>query len=184
MRIGALLLLCMLAVPALAQPRPAGRAAELDAMIAALKLAPNEEVAAQIEGRLRQLWMQAASPSAVLLLNRGMRELGNNATDEAIDDLDAALVLDPNLPDAFHRRAMARAAAGDYRGAIADIQEALTREPRFFPALQSLSRIAEERNDFKGALSAWQKSMEFSPRTPDGQDRLKALTKKVYGEGT
>jgi len=184
MRITALLLALLIALPAAAQPRPAGRAAEIDAMIAALKLAPNEEIAGQIEGRLRQLWLQSASPTAMLLLNRGVRDLNNNASDEALDDFDAALALDPNLPDAFHRRALARSAAGDYRGAIADIQEALTREPRFFPALQSLSRIAEERRDFKGALAAWKKAMEFSPRTPSGDERLKMLERKAYGEGT
>ncbi len=183
MRIATLLIAALLALPAAAQ-RPNQRAAEVDAMIGALKTAPSEEVAGQIEARLRQLWMQSASPSALLLMNRGMRELNSNATDEALDDLDAALVLDPNLPDAYHRRAMARAAAGDYRGAIADIQEALTREPRFFPALQSLSRIAEERSDYRGALSAWQKAMEFSPRTPEGQERLRTLERKVYGQGT
>jgi tetratricopeptide (TPR) repeat protein len=184
MRCLLVLTVLLFAAPALAQPRAAARAAEIDAMITALKAAPSEQAAGQIEGRLRQLWTQTISPAALLLMNRGMRELNDNVPGEALDDLDAALVLDPDHPDGYHRRAMARATAGDYRGAIADIREALTREPRYFPALQTLSRIAEEGSDFKGALSAWRKAMEFSPRTPGGDERLKLLERKAYGEGT
>ena len=178
-----LLLALVLPGLAMAQPRPGNRAAEIDAMIGALKLATTEELAGQIEGRIRQLWAQSASPTALLLMNRGMRELNSNASEEALDDFEAALTLDPALPDAFHRRALARFTLGDYAGALADIQETLTREPRHFPALQSLSRIAEERQDFKGALSAWQKALELSPKTPNGEDRLKTLTRKAFGVG-
>lgn len=180
-----LLLVLALLLPSLAaaQPRPGGRAAELDAMMSALKSASSEGMARQIEGRIRQLWALSASPTALLLLNRGQRELNNNAGEEALVDFEAALTLDPNLPEAFHRRALARFTLGDYPGALADLQETLTREPRHFPALQSLSRIAEEQKDFKGGLSAWQKAMEISPKTPDGEERLKLLTRKAFGEG-
>ena len=80
------------------------------------------------------------------------------------------------------RRGLARFERGDYPGALADIQETLNREPRHFPALQNLSRIAEAREDFKGALTAWQQVLELSPKTPDGEERLKMLTRKVLGD--
>ena len=179
-----LALALLIALPAAAQPRPTGRAAEIEAMVTALKAAPSEELAGKIEGRLRELWVQSASPSAQLLMGRGMRDLGNHAADDAVDDFDAALTLDPEVPEIFHRRALARAAAGDYVGALADIQETLKREPRHFSAFKSLSRIAEEREDWKGALAAWEKVMELSPRTPDGEERLKSLRRKAFGEGT
>jgi tetratricopeptide (TPR) repeat protein len=189
MRLIALILL-LLAAPAWAQSPPDGkgradpRKTELDTMIAALKVAPSEEAAGALEARIRMAWMQAGSPAATLLMNRGMRDLTNDADDEAVDDFDAVLALEPNLPDAYHRRALARFALGDYRGAIADIEETLTLEPRHFAALQSLSRIAEERKDYTGALAAWQKALEISPKTPKGQERLKALTRKALGETT
>jgi cytochrome c-type biogenesis protein CcmH/NrfG len=46
----------------------------------------------------------------------------------------------------------------------------------------SLSRIAEQRDDYTGALAAWEKALELDPKTPDGQERLKTLIKKVQGE--
>lgn len=176
------LLFLLIALPALAQPRPTGRAAELEALAAGLQAAPSEEAAARIEGRMRELWAQAISPSALLLIKRGMRELANAAPQEALDDIEAALVLDPEAPDAYLRRGLVRSELGDYPGALADIQETLRREPRHFPAWQSLSRIAETREDFAGAIAAWKKVLELSPKTPEGEERLKALTKKLLGE--
>ncbi len=177
-----LMLFLLIALPALAQPRPAGRAAELEALTAGLKAAPNEETATKIEGRMRELWAQAIAPSALLLIRRGMRELGNAAPQEALDDIEAALVLDPEAPDAYLRRGLARAELGDYPGALADIQETIRREPRHFPAWGSLSRLAEGRGDFAGAIAAWRKVLEISPKTSDGEERLKVLTRKLLGE--
>ncbi|HEY0420646.1 MAG TPA: hypothetical protein VGC80_14100 [Acetobacteraceae bacterium] len=170
------------AVPALAQPRPDARRAELDNLLSALKLAPSEDAAAALEARIRQAWAQAGGPAAGLLLARGMRNLQNNAENDALDDFDAALVLEPDFAEAYRRRAMARFSLGDLRGAVADIQETLKREPRHFAAWQDLSRFAEARDDPSGALAAWQKALEIDPRAPDGQERLKMLRKKVLGE--
>lgn len=195
----ALTLLLLIATPAAAQlsltqlsptqrspgqpaaPTAPSRKAELDSMLSALKAAPSEELAGALEQRIRQAWMQSGSPAATLLMGRGLRDLSNDADAEAQDDFDAVLALEPNLPDAFHRRALARFAQGDYAGALADIEATLTREPRHFPALQSLSRIAEARKDFTGALAAWKKALEISPKTPDGAERLKLLTRKALG---
>ncbi len=157
---------------------------ELDAMLGALKVVPDEAEAGALEARIRQLWLQAGSPAATLLMNRGTRDLGNNAAGDALDDFDAVLALEPNLADAFHRRALARFGLGDYRGAIADIEAALQREPRDFAAFQTLSRIAEAQGDAAGALAAWRKVLELSPKTPGGAERLKLLTRKAEGEAT
>jgi tetratricopeptide (TPR) repeat protein len=176
------LLLLLAAAPAFAQPRAEARRVELDNMLTALKVAPNQEAAATLEARIRELWLNAGSPAATLLMGRGIRDLQNDADDEAVDDFDAVLALEPDLADAYYRRALARYLLGDYRGAVADIQATLKREPRHFAALMSLSRIAESRDDFRGALAAWKKVLELSPKTPDGQDRLKMLEKKALGE--
>ena len=185
-----LLLAAMLAplvtpVPALAQPAPArpdARRAETDALLDALKKAETEESAASFEGKLRESWLRAGAPVAALLLNKGTRNLRNSTEDEALDDFDAALLIDPTYMEAYNRRAMARAALGDYRGALADIQEVLQREPRHFGALQTLSRIAEARDDATGALKAWEKVIDLAPNLPGAKERLKTLRTKAQGE--
>lgn len=184
----ALLLLATILAPlaAAAQPigapRPDARNAATEALLDGLKKAGTELEASTYEGKLRESWLRAGAPVAALLLGKGTRALRANAEEEALDDFDAALVLDPNYMEAFNRRAVARAALGDYRGALADVQEVLLREPRHFGALQTLSRIAEGRGDLTGALRAWEKVADLAPNLPGVQERLKALRTKAQGE--
>ena len=169
---------CVLLVAAGAasgQSRP-----DIDNLLNQLKIAPDEQAAVLVERRIRDAWMKSGSPSAVLMLQRGMRELAAHDLDRALDAFDSALVLD--YIEAYHRRAVARFEAGKYDLALEDIQAALTREPRHFMVLQSLSRIAEARKDWKGALAAFQRCLDIDPKTPGGADRLATLQKKVTGE--
>jgi len=186
-----LLIAALLApLPAIAQApqpgavgtRPDGRRGETDALLDALQKAESEMAAASFEAKLRESWLRAGAPVAALLLGKGTRNLRNDADEEALDDFDAALVIDPDYMEAFNRRAMARATLGDYRGALADIQEVLKREPRHFGAFQTLSRIAEARQDYTGALRAWEKVIELAPKLPGGEERLKSLRLKAQGE--
>ncbi|CAH2604810.1 Tetratricopeptide repeat protein [Rhodovastum atsumiense] len=183
MRLLLVAMLLLLALPAGAQ-RPDARKAELDQLFTALKAAPTEAAGAAIEGRIRQIWQQQGSPAVMLLLNRGSRDLSQGEADVALDALDDALVLAPDYPEAWLRRALARFHRGDYAGAIRDIEATLSREPRYFPALQTLSRIAEAQGNWKGALAAWEKVLEITPRTAEAQDRLEMLRRKVFGEST
>lgn len=179
----AVLLLC--AAPAFAQ-NAGGPAAEkrvaLDRLLAALKAASSEEMAAPLEQQIRQLWLNAGTPAVTLLMSRGLREMKGDANQDAIEDFTAAITLDPNLAEAYHQRAIARYAAGDVQGAIADIQNTLKREPRSFAAFETLAGIAASRKDWKGAYEAWQKVLEIDPKTRGGQERLKDLRRHALGE--
>jgi tetratricopeptide (TPR) repeat protein len=183
------------AVPAFAESAPpaspAGRAAAtaekraaLDRALAALKTAATEQEAAALTASIRQMWLQAGSPAVSLLMSRGLRALKSGANADAIQDFEAALVLDPDMAEAWHQIAAARFAQGDLRGAVAAIQETLTREPRHFSALESLSHIAEARHDWPGAYAAWQKALEIAPHLEGGETRLKDLKRRALGDET
>jgi hypothetical protein len=45
-----------------------------------------------------------------------------------------------------------------------------------------LERIAEGREDWKAAYDAWQHVLDIDPRTPNGEDRLKDLRRKAFGD--
>jgi tetratricopeptide (TPR) repeat protein len=177
-----LLGLLLLVSPALAQPKPDAPRPELEQLLTALALAPSEEVAARMESRIAQLWVRAGGPTAGLLMARGSRNLASGESGEAILDFDAALALEPNLTDAFGRRAMARYHAGDIKGAVRDLEETLRREPRHFAAWRSLSGLAEAQGNLVGALAAWKKLLEVDPKTSGAQSHLRELVRKVEGE--
>ncbi len=157
----------------------------MDRLLGLLKVAPDESTAGAVE-RLDP--GPVAGPGdardQACCCCTGCTELTENQPNEALDDFDAALDLQPDLQEGWHGRAMARAQLGDTAGATRDIEEVLKHEPRQFAALQDLSRIAEQQKNYKGAYEAWQRALELDPKSPGGADRLKDLKVKAFGENT
>jgi len=176
-----ILALCLFPALASAQSAQEKRAA-LDKMLDTLRTAPSEQVASMLEEKIRQLWFESSTPAVTLLMSRGLRETNANAADDAVSVFSDAIVLDPTLAEAWHQRAIARFKSGDTVGAVRDIQETLKLEPRHFGAWKTLERIAEAREDWKAAYDAWQHLLDIDPRTPNGDDRLKDLKRKAYGD--
>jgi tetratricopeptide (TPR) repeat protein len=166
-----------------AGPRGAeARRAELDRAFEALRTAPDESGASMVEGRIRQLWSAAATPSVSLLMNRGMRNMQAQLPAEALEDFDAALTLAPEFTEAWLLRAQAHARAGDPRAAARDLQEALRLEPRHWIALLSLSALQDEAGDAEGALRSLQAALAINPRMPGGANRLRDMRRKAEGD--
>ncbi len=179
-----LVILLLIAPPALGMDRQAARTAQIDELMAALKNAGTETEAVVLEAHLRQLWLEGGSPAVTLLMLRGLHDLKAGSNNEAEQDFDAAIALDPNLAEAYDQRALARFRQGRTADAIRDIQEALKREPRDFLAYRQLAEIAESRQDWAGAYAAWQKLMALDPKTPGGERKLKDLRRRALGENT
>jgi tetratricopeptide (TPR) repeat protein len=190
----ALPLLLLLAAPAAlhplwAQPAPAPRAnpaearrAELDRLFEALKSAPDAQGGQLVETRIRALWSQSVSPATGLLLRRGLRNLQGDEAAEALEDFDAALVLDPAAADAWLLRARAQARLGDRVAAAGDLREALRLEPRHFGALLQLSELQEEAGDLPGALRSLDAALALHPRMPGGTERRRELARRAEGD--
>ncbi len=176
--------LLAIAPSALAQTPPADRHAAADRLLDALKSAPTEETAALVETHIVALWIGSASPAVRLLLGRASREQQAGASQDAIEDFGAALALQPDLAEAWRQRAEARFAGGDMAGAVSDLGEALKREPREFLAFRALARVAEARANWKAAFAAWSKLLTFDPKTPGGEQQLRVLRRKAFGEET
>ena len=173
----------LLLLTATASAQPIDRAQMVDRMLGALQAAPDEQSAGMLESAIMGQWMDAASPAVKLLLARGLRKLPE-APQDALDDFDATLNLDPTLVEGWHSRALARARLGDTAGAEHDIAETIRLEPRHFAAFEDLSRIAEQHQDWRGAYDAEQKALEIDPKTPGGADRIKDLQRRAFGDPT
>ncbi len=163
---------------------PADKRAEVEQLLEALKAAPNAETADTLEERIQTLWIGGGTAAVTLLMQRGLRELAANAPEAAIQAFNDALILDPELPEAFHQRGIARFQSGDTPGAVADFKETLKREPRSFATWRTLADISAAREDWVGAFTAWKKVMELDPRTRNGAERLRELKRKAVGEDT
>jgi tetratricopeptide (TPR) repeat protein len=165
-----------------AQSGPEAKKAELDQLFEALRTAPDEQGAAMVEARIRMAWSQQVSPATGLLLRRGIRNMEAQVPEEAVEDFDAALTLQPEAAEAWVLRARALAVLGDRAAAARDLQQALTLEPRHFGALLALSELQDEAGDAAGALRSLQAALAIHPKMPTGEARLRDLRRKAFGE--
>lgn len=177
------------AIPPPATPMPrAGaaeqRRAELDRLLDTLATAPDEAAAAPMQARIQQLWAEGGTPAVGLLLRKGLRAMEANEADGAVEDLDAAITLQPDFPESWVLRAQAQAATGDRAAAAADLREALRLEPRHFGALLALAELQEDAGDLPGALRSLEAALRINPHLPGGAARRRELTRRALGDQT
>ncbi|MGE0224064.1 MAG: tetratricopeptide repeat protein [Acetobacteraceae bacterium] len=178
-----ILIAMLLLVPMLGHAqRGADRQTQVEQLRDALQRAPSEEVAVAIEGRLRRMELEAGTPAVTLLMSRGLRDLAAKSYDDAIEVFSDAIILDPSLAEAYHQRAIAKFRAGDSVGAVKDLEETLRREPRSFAAWRTLVEIAVARENWKSAYEACVKLLEMNPKMPGGEERLKDLKRRAFGQ--
>ena len=177
-------------MPALAQaprataPAEAERQAEAKRLLETLSRAPDEESAAPVEARLRALWAQRSTPAARLLLASAARNIRSGATEAALEDLDAALTLQPEDPQGWILRAEAQSAAGAGTEAARDLQQALRLDPTRFDALVALAEVQESAGDLKGSLRSFEAAMRLNPHLAGGTARLRELRRRALGDNT
>jgi tetratricopeptide (TPR) repeat protein len=153
----------------------------LDFLFGALKAAPDEESARQVEGQIQALWSRTSSDTTVLLMQRAKVAMHGQQFDIALKLLDAVLKLHPDYVDGWSQRATLYYVQNDYQRSLEDIEQILIREPRHFGALAGLGMIMQELGDDKRALHAFRMALAVNPHLEHVRELVKALAEKVEG---
>ena len=153
----------------------------LDFLFEALKIAPDEGTAKQIEQRIWALWFVSPSDTANLLMTRVRTAVELKDTDLALELLDKIIAIKPDYVEAWNRRATIYFMKNDYGKSLADIREVLKREPRHFGALSGLGLILQEMGDDRRALDVYRRTLELHPKIQRIPDLVKTLREKVEG---
>jgi tetratricopeptide (TPR) repeat protein len=74
-------------------------------------------------------------------VTRGTAHLKMNHPEQAIEDFNRALALDPGYMRALHLRALAREANGDAEGAVEDLDQAIEARPEYGAAYHSRAAL-------------------------------------------
>jgi tetratricopeptide (TPR) repeat protein len=159
----------------------ADRSRNIDFLFEALKVAPDDESAKAVEGRIWALWMVSGSDTVDLLMLRAKAAADAKDFNLAIRLLGTIIELRPSYIEAWNRRATIYFLQKDYGNSLADIREVLIREPRHFGALAGLGVILEQVGDEKHALEAFRKAQGIYPRLGGVSDQINALKEKVEG---
>ena len=155
--------------------------AELEALFEGLKGADGM-AAAQIEGRIYEIWSQSGSPSMDLLLTRGRDALEEGDTVKAIRHFTALIDHAPDFAEGYNGRATAYFQLGRYGLSLEDIRQTLRLNPRHFAAMSGLALILEEIGRPDDALEAWREVEKLHPNREGLQDAIKRLEREVEGE--
>ena len=153
----------------------------LNFLFEALKIAPDEGTAKQIEQRIWALWFVSPSDTANLLMMRVRTAVEQKDLDLALLLLDKIVVIKPDYVEAWNRRATIYFMKNDYGKSLADIREVLRREPRHFGALSGLGLILQELGDDKRALEVYRRTLTLYPKIQRIPDLVKTLQEKVEG---
>ena len=153
----------------------------MDTLFEALKIAPDNESAKAIEGRIWSLWTVSGSDTCNLLMGRVKAAADGKDYNLAIKLLNAIITIKPDYVEAWNQRATVYYFMNDYGRALSDISEVLAREPRHFGALSGLGLILQDIGDDKHALEAYRKALAIDPHLEHIPDVVKTLSEKVEG---
>jgi tetratricopeptide (TPR) repeat protein len=153
----------------------------LEFLFGALKVAPDDETARNVEARIWAQWTQTSSDTVALLMFRAKTAMEAKQLDVARKLLDAVVRLKPDYVEGWNRRATLAYRTNDYNRSLDDIQEVLKREPRHFGALAGLGMILQELGEEKRALEAFRKALMINPRLEKVPEIVRTLTEKVEG---
>ena len=168
------------AAPA-AKPAEPDRAKRLDALFAALKVAPDEESAKQIAARIDVALTPSGSDTADLLMARASQATQAKQFDLAVELLDGLLRIEPDYLEAWNKRATVFFLRQDFSNALIDLRQVVAREPRHYGAWAGIAIICKEIGDDKRALDAARRALAIYPHLDAMEDMEEELAIKVEG---
>ena len=96
--------------------------------------------------------------------------------------LDRVIILKPDYPEAFHRRAGLFLQEENYPEAFRDLNEALKLEPRHFGAWLGMGVMLEALGGNTQALESYREALAIYPLMPQARAAANRLAKQAEGQ--
>jgi tetratricopeptide (TPR) repeat protein len=163
------------------QKKQLDRAQQLDGLFAALKAAPNAQIAKQIEKRIEVALAVTESDTLNLLMVRAQTTMQAKEFKTAMELLDSIIQINPQYTEAWARRATLHFAQKDFYRSLADLRVVLGQEPRHYQALAGLGVVLQDIGEDKRALEAYRRAIEINPHLENIPEIARRLKLKVEG---
>lgn len=163
------------------QKKQPDRATQLDGLFAALKAAPNAQIAKQIEKRIEGTLAVTESDTLNLLMVRAHATMEAKEFKTALQLLDSIIEINPRYTEAWARRATLHFVQKDIYRSLADLRVVLAQEPRHYQALAGLGVILQDIGEEKRALEAYRRALEINPHLENIPEIARRLKLKVEG---
>ena len=163
----------------------AGQAAQDDTrlprLFAALKATQSPGWGKAIEREIIRIWNQSTDPQVNELMEKGLTNMAEDKTEDALDAFNALVKYAPNFAEGWAKRAMVEYLHGDYKASLADIDRTLKLEPRHFDALSERGEIELAQGEKALALKAFNATLDIDPYYDDLPGKVESLKKELAG---
>lgn len=146
-----------------------------DDLFARLRVSPESRSAEALEREIVSRFHESGSDTVDLLFSWALEAMQSDDASLATDMLDQVILLKPDFPEAWNKRATVSFMRKDYGAAISDLHHVLQLEPRHFGALAGLGLILEELDRDDDALKAYRAALAIHPHLKNVQDAAKRL---------
>lgn len=153
-----------------------------DELFDKLKNAEGESEVSLAEADILSAWMDSGSPTVDLLMSRADEAMAAGDTEHARALYDRCILIKPDYPEAWNRRAALFLADDKFDEALRDINEVLTLEPRHFGAWTGLGFIMEQLGAEKEALEAFEEALNIHPNLQAAKQSASRLRPKTSGQ--
>ncbi len=143
------------------------RAAQLDALFAKLKVAPDVEQGRAIESDIVDLWLESGDAEVDRLMGYAIAAMNLNSYTLALNYLDTIVATKPDYAEGWNKRATVYYLMDRFDESVADIEKTLALEPRHFGALAGLGMIMERIGDKERAIEVFKAALDIDPNLED-----------------
>ncbi len=159
------------------------QATPTDEMFAKLKNAPSESEANDLAQDIWDSWMESGSATVDMIMERGTEAQAVGDAETARAFFDRAILIKPDYPEAWNRRAGLFLQDENFPEALRDLEQALKLEPRHFGAWAGLGMMFEAMGANEEALDAYREALAIYPMMHEALAAEKRLSKVAEGTG-
>ncbi|MFQ5803370.1 MAG: tetratricopeptide repeat protein [Candidatus Methylomirabilales bacterium] len=150
----------------------------LDALFDRLKTTDSETEAAALTYQIWVIWRQSENDIVNTLMAKGIEEISRRDYGAAVDTFSGVIKLEPDLAEAWNKRATVYYLMGEYEASVRDIEQTLALEPRHFGALSGLGFVYLSLGDDRGAIEAFEAALRINPYLPGARARVEDLRRR------
>jgi tetratricopeptide (TPR) repeat protein len=155
------------------------RSARLDALFAALQVAPTSVEGKVIERRIWIEWLSSGDPEIDKLMRAALIAMEIRAFSSAIAVLDRVVTEKPDFAEGWNKRATVYFHVNEYDRSLADIERTLALEPRHFGALAGLGMIMQDTGNIRGAIAAFEQAVAVNPTMTNLKQAIEQLNARI-----